>query len=159
MKLQPIKDGMFCCLRPNHECPDRDYTVSSDPVEWQHVENLLAPDLVPEVPVKDRYPSGFVRPTARHGDHPYFVRRTTSHLMPVYARRMANADQGARTFVVTVVRRADGDLFKLRDDLADFLRQRYDREFMSQVGEVYGRVLFRGDFEEDFKEFLLEKGF
>ncbi len=32
-------------------------------------------------------------------------------------------------------------------------------DFISQVAEVYGRVLFRGDFEEDFKEFLIEKGF
>jgi hypothetical protein len=32
-------------------------------------------------------------------------------------------------------------------------------KFNSRVTEIYGRVTFWGDFEVDFKEFLLEKGF
>ena len=68
------------------------------------------------------------------GDHPYFVRRTSSHMLPVYATRtVRNVGQVARTrrgmeganAMVTVVKRADGNLFELRDDLAEFLRRRY----------------------------------
>lgn len=53
----------------------------------------------------------------------------------------------------------DGDLFALRDALDAFLQERYGMEFISQVAEVYGKVVYRGDFEEDFKEFLLMQGF
>ncbi|TRY68517.1 hypothetical protein TCAL_03267 [Tigriopus californicus] len=59
----------------------------------------------------------------------------------------------------TKVARVDGDLFALRDDLKKFLFERYQMDFISQVGEVYGKVIFRGDFEQDFKEFLIAKGF
>ena len=40
-----------------------------------------------------------------------------------------------------------------------FLDERYHLKFISRVAEVYGKVTFHGDFEVDFKEFLLQKGF
>ena len=55
---------------------DRDYEVSRDPEEWKAVEALLPQEIIPPVPEKTEYPSGFVKPTARPGDHPYFVHRT-----------------------------------------------------------------------------------
>ncbi len=55
---------------------ERDFVVSRDPEEWRHVENLIPGDLVPNVPEKAEYPSGFVPATAKPGDHPYFVHRT-----------------------------------------------------------------------------------
>ncbi len=54
--------------------------------------------------------------------------------------------------------RASQDSFSILNTVF-FLFPRYGMDFISQVAEVYGRVLFRGDFEEDFKEFLIEKGF
>ena len=61
--------------------------------------------------------------------------------------------------VTTYIGKCEGNLFDLRDDLKKFLFERYEQEFMSQVAELYGKVKFRGDFEQDFKEFLIEKGF
>ena len=61
--------------------------------------------------------------------------------------------------MTTYINNCDGDLYKLRADLKQFLFERYEQEFMTQVAELYGRVKFRGDFEQDFKEFLLNKGF
>jgi len=147
--------GEHLVARPNDMWPEREYTITEeDNEEWRHVEALLPNKLVPPVPVKDEYPSGFRPPTAKPGDYPYYVSRTANHMLPVYS----NMNMTTKV-LSTVVRLADGDLFALRNDLKAFLFDRYQMDFMSQVAEVYGRVLFRGDFEDDFKEFLLQKGF
>jgi len=146
--------GQHLVARPDDAWPEREYVVSEDAEEWRHVENLMPVPLIPAVPAKASYPSGFRMPTAKRGDYPYFVSRTVNHMLPVYCRYTE-----ATRVTATMVRRADGDLFALRDDLKSFLWERYRMDFISQVAEVYGRVLFRGDFEQDFKEFLLDKGF
>ena len=140
--------------RPAPNYPERDFVASDDPEEWKNVERLIPPELVPDIPDAQEYPSGFQPPMARPGDYPYYVQRTTNHMMPVYLI-YDRSKQDTRT----VIRRADGNLFQLRDDLRKFLFSRYNKDFISQVAEVYGRVAFRGDFETDFKEFLLNKGF
>jgi len=133
---------------------DRDYEVSRDPQEWKVVEALLPPELIPPVPEKARYPSGFVRATAKPGDHPYFVHRTHMHMLPVYT--MFNRK---KMLMTTKIKRADGNLFALRKDLDKMLMEKYDMEFISQVAEVNSSVIYRGDFEEEFKNFLISKGF
>lgn len=140
--------------RPEHRIADRDYVASSDPEEWKFVEDLMPMELIPPIPVRDSYPSGFVPPTAKPGDRPYFVARTVHHMMPVYAEFNRK-----KMTLLTEVRKVDGNLFALRDDLDEFLEERYGMEFISQVAELYGVVRYRGDFEEDFKHFLLSKGF
>ena len=55
---------------------NRDYEVSRDAEEWKAVEALMPLEVIPPVPDKDQYPSGYVRPTAKPQDHPYFVHRT-----------------------------------------------------------------------------------
>jgi hypothetical protein len=54
----------------------RDFSVSRDPEEWKHVENLMPLDIIPAIPEKEEYPSGFQPPRAQPGDNPYFVHRT-----------------------------------------------------------------------------------
>ena len=46
-----------------------------------------------------------------------------------------------------------------RKELEVFLRGRYEREFMSQANEFMQKVVFRGNYDADFKEFLKDKGF
>ena len=53
----------------------------------------------------------------------------------------------------------EGDVSALRDDLSKFLFERYEQEFISQPNEFMQKVVFRGNFEADFKEFLKLKGF
>jgi len=133
---------------------DRDYEVSRDPEEWKAVEALLPQEIIPPVPEKTEYPSGFVKPTARPGDHPYFVHRTHMHMLPVYTTF------NRRTMTMTTkIRRADGNLFALRKDLDKMLMDKYGMEFISQVAEVNSFVNYRGDFQEEFKSFLISKGF
>ena len=56
-------------------------------------------------------------------------------------------------------RRVEGNVHSLRDDLSKFLLDRYEQEFISQANEIMQKVVFRGNFDADFKEFLKEKGF
>ena len=61
--------------------------------------------------------------------------------------------------VSTKIGKCEGNLYKLREDIDNFLEKRYKREFIAQVSELQQCLLYRGEFEEEFKEFLLSKGF
>merc|ERR1711874_85148 len=104
----------------------------------------------------------FFRPTAKPGDYPYFVRRTFNHMYPVYVHGVSNMytkGGGAQATVVTWVKKVEGDMEQLRLDLSEFLFQRYEAEFISQTDEVRQKVVFRGNFDTDFKDFLKMRGF
>ena len=78
-------------------------------------------------------------------------------MLPVYVRL-----QGAkhhRNILYTQIKKCDGDLWAFKKDIDDFLKQRYNMDFICQVAEVTSSLRYRGDFEADFKEFLLAKGF
>ena len=47
----------------------------------------------------------------------------------------------------------------LREELSNFLFEKYEQEFISQANELMQKVVFRGNFDADFKEFLKMKGF
>ena len=155
-KLRSLKFGEIIHDVDRHT--PREFEVSNDQSEWKFVERLLPLRIVPPLPpapnVDGSYPSGFVCPRAKPGDYPYHVSRTRAHMLPVYTEF-----QRPLELVTTHISRCEGNLHQLKDDLNAFLEKRYEREFISQVGELYGKVKFRGDFEQDFKEFLLEKGF
>ena len=63
-----------------------------DPEEWNYVERLLDQSRpktipVPEVEPGKVLPSGFTMPTAKRGDHPYFVKRNPNWMLPVYVKQ------------------------------------------------------------------------
>lgn len=137
------------------ELEDVEFVASQDPAEWEFVERLIPPELIPQIPEKDSYPSGFVPAKVAPGTYPYHVARTPLNMLPVYADNYGTN----KNALVTKLKRVDGDLFALKKELDEFLFERYQMEFICQVAEVYGRISYRGDFEMDFKEFLLMKGF
>ena len=95
----------------------------------------------------------------------YFVGRTTSHMIPVYCEVQviyADEKKGRKEdeeILITKLRKAEGNLFQLREDIDNFLFARYKREFICQVSELQNMLLYSGDFEDELKEFLLNKGF
>merc|ERR1712156_602361 len=108
----------------NSKFQARNYTVSSDLEEWKYVERLLPTTLIPSVPKKDFYPSGFKLPKYTSEEaiekYQYFVGRTTSHMLPVYCEvKIVEPDE--QEILVTKLRKADGNLFQLRKDIDDFL--------------------------------------
>lgn len=136
----------------------RGYMTSKDSTEWSYVERLapISSIIHQEFEYKE-YPSGFTPPNPANrvnANLEYFVGRTRNCMLPVYTRYERIQD-----IVETRITKCEGNIYKLRDELQDFLFERYEQEFPSQVAELYGRIKFRGDFEQDFKEFLLMKGF
>ena len=133
--------------------------VSKDPKEWAFVERLMPIRSVVKTDFEYKeYPSGFVppNPEIREGksELSYWVGRSRNCMLPVYVKRLPEEDM-----VYTQVDKCEGDMYHLRDDMQQFLVDRYEQEFPSQVAELYGRIKFLGDFEQEFKEFLLNKGF
>ena len=151
--------GPHMFVKPRREVPaDREFLVVKDAEVWAFVERLLPPEKVPSLPRQladsSMSPSGFRPPRVVPGTFPYHVSRPKSHMLPVYSRLCRN-----QMTLTTSIKRVDGNLFKLKEELDAFLMERYRMEFIAQVAEVRGKIVYRGDFEEDFKEFLLEKGF
>ena len=133
-----------------------------DPKEWSYVERLIDQSKpksipVPQVAPGQETPSGFKMPTAKPGDYPYHVRRATSWMLPVYVSQPWRDGQPSAT--ITTIRKVEGDVDALRKDLCKFLFDRYEQEFISQPNEFMQKVVFRGNFDADFKEFLKMKGF
>ena len=77
---------------------------------------------------------------------------------PVYVSQ-ASGTGGNQNPVKTTINRVEGNVAMLRDDLTEFLTQRYEQEFISQANELMQKVVFRGNFDKDFKEFLKIRGF
>ena len=140
------------------EYQKRQYITSEDPAEWAMVERYLMQNKARQVPVPKvkENSSGFVMPTAKPGDYPYYVKRAPSWMFPVYVHQ---AGPGGVHPVLTSVKRVEGDVARLREDLTEFLMQRYEQEFISQANELMQKVVFRGNFDSDFKEFLKIRGF
>jgi hypothetical protein len=76
------------------------------------------------------------------------------HMLPVYTNFRRSV-----MLLTTMIKRVDGNLFALRDDLDRMLMDKYEMEFISQVNEVQSIIKYRGDFEEDFKLYFMSKGF
>lgn len=140
---------------------DRDFVASTKPEEWKFVERLLPLKLKPIVPNADRFPSGFqlpkIRPSEAIEKYGYFVNRNTNHMVPVYTE--VKIFPVEREYLETKIKHVDGNLFKLKEDLDKFLMDRFGCEFISQVSEIQSMIMYKGDLEAEFKEFILDKGF
>ena len=86
-------------------------------------------------------------------------------MLPVYSKvKFVSLDlkkgiEEDEEILITKLRKAEGNLFQLRKDIDDFLFARYKREFICQISELQNMLLYSGDFEDELKEFLLNKGF
>jgi len=137
-----------------------DYEVSKDPAEWAYVDRLVPSGRVikTDFDYGKEYPSGYVppNPAVRQDEsgHEYYVGRTRNGMMPVYTRYDRITDA-----VTTDVKKCEGNMYRLKEELDAYLFEKYEQSFPSQVAELYGRIAYRGDFEQEFKEFLVQKGF
>nr|ACO10896.1 Probable mitochondrial 39S ribosomal protein L49 [Caligus rogercresseyi] len=141
-------------LIPETVLPERGYEASS--ADWASVSRLTEGTsiIIPSPPPKEHYASGYWTPTAKFGDFRFHISRTSSHMLPVYLRRLTK-----HQLLETRIRRIDGDLFAFKEEFDAFLFDKYRMQFISQVAELYGRVTYRGDFLVDAKEFCKLKGF
>lgn len=76
-------------------------------------------------------------------------------MLPVYLKI---SDRGMRK--ITVVRRVEGDIWKLSDELAEYLKPlMYYSTIGVKVEELKRAIFLRGDYLEYTKRFLSDKGF
>ncbi|XP_043252386.1 probable 39S ribosomal protein L49, mitochondrial [Colletes gigas] len=131
------------------------YEVTQDPEEWEYVERILKPKLVPEPPLQDtNLPSGWKPPTSKPGDHPYYIHRTKSYMQPVY---LYIGYRGLRR--LTTIRKIDGDIWLLRTELKKYLEENTGKHIGIRVNELSGQIQFRGDYVTLVKKWCDSKGF
>lgn len=141
-------------VRPLDEYPEVE--VVHNPPEWKYVERLLPQEIIPKPAQKAEYPSGWQYPTANSAkDLKYSVLRTKNHMVPVY---LHTRFRGQRR--ITVVRRIEGDIWALEKDLRAVVEKaRGGRLCASRVNEMSGQIHFHGDYVDQIREYLKQKGF
>uniref|UniRef100_A0A3B3QMC4 Large ribosomal subunit protein mL49 n=1 Tax=Paramormyrops kingsleyae TaxID=1676925 RepID=A0A3B3QMC4_9TELE len=121
--------------------------------EYKYVERLIPPTKIPTPPLHDGpAPSGW-RPPSVTPDLPYMVRRSRLHNVPVYT----DLTHGNRK--TTLLRKIEGDIWALENDVKEYLVQLTGKIPLTQVNEVTMSIRIKGHFDKELKEWLLEKGF
>ncbi|KAM3824720.1 large ribosomal subunit protein mL49 [Vipera latastei] len=124
--------------------------------EYKFVERLIPPTTVPVPPKHDQYPtpSGWRAPQDLPPDLPYFVRRSRMHNVPVYKD---TSHHGTRK--ITVIRKIEGDIWALENDVKSFLTELSGQTPATQVNENTCSIRVKGYFEEELKTWLMDRGF
>ncbi|XP_034261685.1 large ribosomal subunit protein mL49 [Pantherophis guttatus] len=124
--------------------------------EYKFVERLIPPTTVPVPPKHDQYPtpSGWRPPQDPPPDISYFVRRSRMHNIPVYKD---TSHHGTRK--LTIIRKIEGDIWALENDVKAFLTELSGRTPATQVNENTCSICVKGYFEEELKTWLMDKGF
>uniref|UniRef100_A0A6G1S4D1 Large ribosomal subunit protein mL49 n=1 Tax=Aceria tosichella TaxID=561515 RepID=A0A6G1S4D1_9ACAR len=134
----------------------------TSPELWSHVENL-ARIKVPPMPKPRKaneqitpLPSGFVPPPETQPDLPYFISRTRNYLLPVYYRLHSDPNE-----CVTIVKRIEGDLWQLEEDLRNHLESLLadKQRILTSVQETDGRIELRGKWIHQTVDWLYAQGF
>jgi len=147
------------------EARDDYFEVSSK--EWPIVEALLAERIKekPNVPPGTVTPGGYRAPSARIGEHPYWVGRTSNWQPRVHLHYDEVAEHYAYLHVrdkfQTIVSGVDGDIWQLEADLKEYLLALYgtSRTVNTVTIEPHQKIFILGDFVSDVKNFLYDKGF
>ncbi|XP_067400070.1 large ribosomal subunit protein mL49 isoform X2 [Emydura macquarii macquarii] len=123
--------------------------------EYKFVERLIPPTRIPDPPKHDSYPtpSGWRAPADTPPAFPYFVRRSRMHNIPVYK----DITCGNRR--MTVIRKIEGDIWALEEEVKEFLTQLTGKLPPIQVNEVTSSIRIKGYFDNELKEWLMNKGF
>ncbi|XP_049795701.1 probable 39S ribosomal protein L49, mitochondrial [Schistocerca nitens] len=141
----------------SEEGPKELYTgfeISSSPEEWQWVERLLGPKVVPQPKPKADYPSGWKPPSDAALSLPYFVKRNKNYMLPVYLNIKF---RGQRR--ITVVRNIQGDIWLMERELREHLESVVKKPVVTMVHEVCCLIKVKGDVYLPVEQWLYQKGF
>ncbi|CAL7941730.1 unnamed protein product [Xylocopa violacea] len=132
-----------------------DYEVTRDPQEWEYVERVLKPKVIPVPCLENKqYPSGWKPPVSNPHDYPYYVQRTKNYMQPVY---LEICYRGSRR--ITTVRRIHGDIWALESELKEYIKKHVNKPIGVRTNELIGEIKFRGDYVNIVKKWMDEKGF
>lgn len=122
--------------------------------EYKFVERLIPPSQVPAPPKHvGRTPSGWCPPAETPPPLPYMIRRSRMHNVPVYT----DVTSGSRK--TTLIRKVEGDIWALEQDVKQYLKEVTGKELPTQVNEVTMTLKVKGHYDAELKEWLLSKGF
>lgn len=109
---------------------------------------------IPKPSPKAEYPSGWTPQKPEAFNHPYFIKRTKSHMMPVYLKL------GFRNFKkTTIIRNIKGDIWKCHEEILDYITHYMAQKHRSKVNEFSGIITVHGDHVNLIKDYLISKGF
>ena len=144
------KQSEFVCDLENFT---KKYEVSKSMEDWKYVERLLPLKVVPEPTPKSEYPSTWQPQSEDAKNFPYFVARSRNHMMPVYLKVYGRGSKR-----ITSVKRIQGDIWLLEQELRKFLQSEQIRPIRSQVNELSGAIYFHGDYVNAIKYWLTKRG-
>lgn len=128
--------------------------VLKNPPEWKYVEQLLAAPTIPVPSPKADYSSGWTPQKPEALTQAYFIRRSRNHMLPVYLKI---GFRGLRK--VTLIRNIKGDIWKLNNELMDYIEYYMAKKERSHVNEFTQQIKINGDYVNLIKDYLASKGF
>lgn len=75
-------------------------------------------------------------------------------MIPVYLKQTHRALRK-----ITIIKRIDGDIWKLHDELKHLVEESTEKEILTRVNELSSQIHLRGDFVQIIYNYLLKKGF
>ncbi|KAJ4934442.1 hypothetical protein JOQ06_007237, partial [Pogonophryne albipinna] len=129
----------FVC---NHPPENMKTVISESTEEYKFVERLIPPSRVPTPPKHaGPAPSGWTPPADTPPPLPYMIRRSRMHNIPVYT----DLTHGSRK--TTLVRKVEGDIWALENDVKQYLKEVVGKELPTQVNEVTMTLKVKGHFD------------
>lgn len=128
--------------------------IDKDPALWKYVERILPPVTVPTPTVKAEYPSGWTPQKPEAFNHPYFVRRNRNHMLPVHLFVDIHTTRKR-----TIIKYINGDIWKLHNEMIDYVEYYMARKTRSKVNEFTQQIMIHGDYVNLIKDWLVKKGF
>lgn len=125
-----------------------------DSSEWKYVERILPKKTVPLPEPKEQYSSGWVPQKPEALKQPYFIKRSKNHMLPVYLDIDYRGTR-RRTFVKHIT----GDIWKLHNELLEYIEYYMAKRERSRVNEFNGQIIINGDYVNLLKDYLVKKGF
>ncbi|XP_052423891.1 mitochondrial ribosomal protein L49 [Carassius gibelio] len=142
------------CLRTERTPAEGSRGFVESTEEFRFVERLVPPSRIPAPPKHEGpAPSGWTPPSATPPSLPYMIRRSRMHNVPVYSD-IKHGNQHS-----TLLRKIEGDIWALNQDVKEFLLGLTGKEPPTQVNEVTGTIRIKGQFDKELKDWLLKKGF
>lgn len=128
--------------------------ILKNPPEWKYVERILPKSTVPSVAPKECYSSGWTPQQPNAFKQPYFIKRSKNHMVPVYLQIDYRGTR-RRTFIKHIT----GDIWKLHNELLDYIEYYMAKKERSRVNEFTGQITINGDYVNLLKDYLVSKGF
>lgn len=82
------------------------------------------------------------------------IYRNKNQMIPVYLKQTHRALRK-----ITIIKRIDGDIWKLHDELKHLVEESTEKEILTRVNELSSQIHLRGDFVQIIYNYLLKKGF